>query len=61
MNFLCKLNIHLPVTVDQTLFIDRVNHKEVYLGRCKCGLNWMHQSICGWPIWFKCRRKEGQR
>lgn len=55
---LCRIGIHFPVSVDQTLFVDHINGHEVYEGRCGCGRKWMHQSVVGLP-WFKVEVNRG--
>lgn len=53
--FLCHLGLHWPMKGLVTLFVDHVNHQEVFASTCPCGKEWMHQSIFKLPI-FKCER-----
>ena len=57
MKILCWLGLHWRITVDRTLFVDRVSGNEVYEGTCSCGRKWMHDSVFGFPT-FKVEKKD---
>lgn len=45
MSWLCKIGIHWARIGLETLFVDKVNGNEVFMSKCPCGIEWMHQSI----------------
>ena len=40
MMLLCRIGIHLPKR-ESCSFVDAVDGREVYEGRCSCGIRWL--------------------
>lgn len=45
---LCKIGIHRPLKRIQSLFIDKVSGKTVFLAECPCGQHYMTDSCNPW-------------
>ncbi len=40
---LCKMGIHLPRR-EEVLFVDAVDGRNVWRGKCACGIDWLHNE-----------------
>lgn len=38
---LCKIGWHIPKN-ETLVYIDRIDHCDVYEGKCACGITWIH-------------------